>query len=63
MFKFFNCFQFVSLFAAGPFIVQWLSNQNFPGSSALFYLSCFIYIVMSLFVFNIIFTYKGADKL
>lgn len=61
MIKLFNCFQFVSLFAAGPFIVQWLSNQNFSGSSALFYLSCVIYIVM--FIMNVIFARVSVDKL
>ena len=61
MIKLFNCFQFVSLFAAGPFIVQWLSNQNFSGSSALFYLSCVIYIVM--FIMNIIFTLASINNL
>lgn len=62
MFKFFNCFQFVSLFAAGPFIIHWLSNQNFSGSSALFYLSCVIYIVMTMFIMNVIFTSAPVDK-
>ena len=35
--KAFNSFQIVSLFAAGPFLIEWVKNAVFYGHSALFW--------------------------
>jgi hypothetical protein len=44
MFRAFNSFQFVTLFACLPYIIQWVSQQDFTGHTALFYTLCAAYV-------------------
>lgn len=61
MFRAFNCFQFVILFACFPFIIQWVSQQNFSGHVALYYALCVAYVVQ--FFLTIAAVYSGTEKL
>lgn len=48
----FNAFQMVCLFAALPFIVNWLHQAEFSGSLPLMWLAIVVYVVM--FIGNVI---------
>ena len=41
----FNSFQIVAAFVAWPFLIAWLSSQNFPGATAAFAAACVFYVV------------------
>lgn len=43
--KLFNAFQLAVLFAAWPFILQWVEKSNFGGAAALWYLAVVAYVV------------------
>lgn len=43
--KLFNAFQFVILFIAWPFILQWLAGATFAGAAALWYAACVAFLV------------------
>ena len=45
MMKAFNCFQIVSLFAAAPFGIQWLSTASFAGAGAAYWVGIAAYLV------------------
>ena len=51
MFRVFNAFQLVTLFAALPFGIGWLHGNPFPYSTAAFYTAIAVYLI--LFVTNI----------
>lgn len=55
--RFFNAFQLVILFAALPFIVQWLRTAEFWGAQAFLWVGIVAYVVM--FIFSI---FAYADK-
>jgi hypothetical protein len=44
--KLFNSFQLVCLFAAFPFIIQWLSGLDFRGDKAAMVAACAAYVVL-----------------
>lgn len=60
MIRAFNAFQLVTLFAAMPFIVGWLHSNPFSYSSAAFWTSVIVYLVM--FIFMCIAMFNQMDK-
>jgi len=46
MFRGFNAFQLVTLFAALPFGIGWLHGSPFPYSTAAFYTAIVVYLVL-----------------
>ncbi len=52
MIRAFNAFQLVALFAAMPFIVGWLHSNPFPYSTAAFWVSIAVYVIV--FIGNIV---------
>ena len=45
MLKVFNAFQIVGSFAAWPFLIAWLQDATFKGSTACFYSAFVLYLV------------------
>ena len=45
MLKAFNAFQLVTLFAAGPFIINYLSNAEFVGHGIAFWIGIVAYAI------------------
>lgn len=43
--RLFNSFQIVAAFVGWPFLISWLSDAAFRGSSVAFYASCALYVV------------------
>jgi hypothetical protein len=46
MVRAFNAFQIVTLFAAMPFIIQWLGTAAFVGATAAFWIAIVAYLVL-----------------
>jgi hypothetical protein len=42
----FNSFQIVTLFAAMPFIIQWIGGASFTGASAAFWIAIVAYVIL-----------------
>ena len=45
MFKVFNSFQITVLFAASPFILEWVRNAEFYAANVVFWVGCAAYVV------------------
>lgn len=43
--RLFNSFQITGCFVAWPFLISWLTGQDFRGSSVAFYAACAFYVV------------------
>lgn len=50
--RYFNSFQIVISFTAWPFLISWLSDAAFKGSSVAFYAACGAYVVSFLMMVN-----------
>lgn len=61
MLKIFNAFQIVGSFAAWPFLIAWLQDATFKGSTACFYSACVLYLVA--FGFMIVALTEAMEKL
>jgi len=46
LFRVFNAFQLVTLFAALPFGIGWLHSDPFPYSTAAFYTAICVYLIL-----------------
>lgn len=45
MMKGFNALQLVTLFSAGPFIIEWLHKATFTGATAAFWIAVVVYVI------------------
>lgn len=60
--KLFNAFQIVAAFCAWPYLISWLSDQSFRGSSVAFYSACALYVVsFGAMVFSVFTTLDELD--
>lgn len=59
--RLFNSFQFVVLFAAWPFIIDWLGNASFAGHSAMWYAAVVAYLVQ--FAFSVGLTHDSISRM
>lgn len=61
MLKFFNSLQIVSVFAAGPYIIQWLSTATFPAHTAAFWTGIIGYVAMFALMIGCVFSSITRD--